>query len=136
MSAEEQLVALKAELEKLKAVLVDKDNEAKKAVENSEAVERELKKMLKEEKEDKKASGGSDRVVYVAHSRKLEKFRGRPTKPLDPGVEDRIADAKAACQSKGLSTKDQAAYLIEHLGLKYLEGGRKLAQTLPKSSQY
>lgn len=116
MSAEGEVAALKAELEKLKAVIVDKENIAKKAVENSEAVERELKKLLKEEKEDKQTSGGSDRIVYVAQSRKLEKFRGRPTKPLDPGVEDWIADAKAACHNKGLSPKDQAAYLIEHLG--------------------
>ena len=57
-----------------------------------------------------------DRVVYVYQSRKIEKFRGRPEKPSDPGVEDWIADAKAASESRGLGTKEQAAYLIEHLG--------------------
>ena len=52
----------------------------------------------------------------MTQSRKLDKFKGRPKTPSDPGVDEWIEDAMAACKRKGLSTGDQAAYLIEHLG--------------------
>ena len=51
--------------------------------------------MLKGGKNESVESG--DRVVYVAQSRQLDKLRGRPEKPSDPGEEDWIEDEKAAC---------------------------------------
>lgn len=114
MSAEEQVKLLKQELESLKSIIINREKEAEKATQNTEAIEKELKKLLKGEKKESGEVG--DRVVYVAQSRKLDKFKGRPEKTTDPGVEEWIEDAKAACQSKGLGSKDQAAYLIEHLG--------------------
>lgn len=118
MSAEEQVTLLKQELDALKVALKKQHEEAEKSAQDNEAMERELKKLMKSasaEKESKDESPG-DRVVYVDQSRKLDKFRGKPDKPADTVIEDWIEDAKAACQSKGLGTRDQAAYLIEHLG--------------------
>ena len=97
-----------------KKFIVTREKEATKSAGNTEAIERELKKLFKKEKSEKDASNGSgDRVVYVAQLRKLDKFKGRPEKPSDPGAEEWIEDAMAACKSKGLSTGDQATYLIE-----------------------
>lgn len=105
---------LTQELEALKDIIAKREAESIKAAENTEAIEKELKKLLKSEKDV--SAGSGDRVVYVSQSRKIDKFRGRPLKSSDPGVEDWIADAKAACHSRGLGTKEQAAYIIEHLG--------------------
>ena len=113
MSAEE-LEVLKQEIQGLKAALVKKDEEAGKVAENMDAVENELKKLLKQEKVDSTepgTDGVKERVVYVSQSRKLERFRGRPAKPSDPMVED----ARATCDSKGLTKEQGALYLIEHL---------------------
>ncbi|KAK3750830.1 hypothetical protein QZH41_007147 [Actinostola sp. cb2023] len=45
----------------------------------------------------------------------LERFRGKPERASDLSVEEWIDDARAACASRGLASKEQAAYLIEHL---------------------
>ena len=104
---------LKEELEALKLLFSKREKESEKAAENTQAIEEELKKLIKEEK---KEDGQGDRVVYFAQSRKIEKFKGRPEKSSDPGVEEWIEDAMATCKSKGLGSKDQAAFLVEHLG--------------------
>ena len=56
MSAEE-LEVLKQEIQGLKAALVKKDEEAGKVAENMDAVENELKKLLKQEKVDSTEPG-------------------------------------------------------------------------------
>ncbi|KAK3754208.1 hypothetical protein QZH41_003310 [Actinostola sp. cb2023] len=49
------------------------------------------------------------------HDLKLEWFRGKPERASDLSVEEWIDDARAACASRGLASKEQAAYLVEHL---------------------
>ena len=118
MSAED-LETLRKEVEGLKLMLTKKESEAEKTAENMEAVERELKKLLKEEKgvsaKGESAEGVKDRIVYVSQSRKLESFRGKPTKTTELSVEEWIEDAKATCDSKGLGKEQAALYLLEHL---------------------
>lgn len=118
MSAED-VEALRQEIAGLKLALAKKDEQAEKAAENVEAVERELKKLIKQEKTEpakgEGAEGAKERVVYVAQSRKLERFRGKPAKPADLSVVEWIEDAKATCDSKGLKNEQAALYLVEHL---------------------
>ena len=99
MSADD-LAALKGEVEGLKLALVKKEKEAQETAENLGAVEQELKHLLKQPKNESVKGEG---VVYVAQSRKLERFRGRPVKTTDPTVEEWIEDAKASSDSKGLT---------------------------------
>ena len=111
MSAED-LAALKGEVEGLKLALVKKEKEAQETAENLGAVEQELKHLLKQPKNESVKGEG---VVYVAQSRKLERFRGRPVKTTDPTVKEWIEDAKASSDSKGLTKEQTSLYLIEHL---------------------
>ena len=111
MSAED-LAALKGEVEGLKLALVKKEKEAQETAENLGAVEQELKHLLKQPKNESVKGEG---VVYVAQSRKLERFRGRPVKTTDPTVEEWIEDAKASSDSKGLTKEQTSLYLVEHL---------------------
>ena len=58
----------------MKFALAKKEEQAEKAAENVEAVERELKKLINQEKTEpakgEGAEGAKDHVVYVAQSRK------------------------------------------------------------------
>ena len=104
MSAED-FAALKEQVEGLKLALAKKEEEAQKTAGNIELMELELKKLLKQAKdesvEEKGPVEGKEHVVYVTPSRKLERFKGRPAKGTDPSVEEWLEDAKATCESKG-----------------------------------
>lgn len=118
MSAEE-LAALKGEIEGLKLALAKKEEEVHKTAVSVEAVEGELKQLLKQTKdacEQGKGPGGEkEHLVYVTPSRKLERFKGKPVRGTDLSVEEWIEDAKAICESKGLSKEQTALFLLEHL---------------------
>ena len=54
--------------------------------------------------------------VYVAQSRRLDRFRGRPTSNNDPTVSEWIGDVKGQFSGRHLTTPEsQAAFVIEHL---------------------
>ena len=55
--------ASKAQSEE-QSVIANQEKESEKAIQNTEAIEKELKKLLKEEKSE--SGGPGDRVVYVA----------------------------------------------------------------------
>lgn len=103
-----ELAKAMQEIAKLKALVAEKQDLADKAEKDAEIAEREIKKVLRKENEVQKS------VLYV-NSRKLERFRGKPEHANDLTIEDWIQDAKAACASRGLTEKEQAAFLIEHL---------------------
>lgn len=84
MSAEE-LAALKGEVEGLKLALAKRETKVQETAENTGAVEQELKKLLKQSKNESIKGEG---VVYVTQSCKLERFRESPVKITDPTVEE------------------------------------------------
>lgn len=111
-----QLQEAKREISKLKAIIAEKQGLVEVAEQNAEKAESEAKKLLRERViAGKTDSEVKERVVYVNQSHKLERFRGKPVKASDLTIEEWIEDAKAACASRGLPFKEQAAYLIEHL---------------------
>ena len=111
MSAED-LAFLKGEVEELKLALAKKVKEAQETAENMGAVEQELKQLLKQSKNESMKGEGE---VYMTQSRKFERFKGRPVATTDPTVAEWIEDAKAPSDSKGLTKKQTALYLLEHL---------------------
>ncbi|KAK3737241.1 hypothetical protein QZH41_010870 [Actinostola sp. cb2023] len=111
-----QLEEAKREIGKLKSIIAGQQGLVETAEKNAHEAEREIKKMLRENKPDeKKVSEVKERVIYVSPSHKLERFRGKPERASDLSVEEWIDDARAACASRGLASKEQAAYLVEHL---------------------
>ena len=54
--------------------------------------------------------------VYVATSRRLEQFRDHPQKSNDPTVLEWIEDVRCQLSLRGLKGKDQAAFVVDHLG--------------------
>lgn len=52
---------------------------------------------------------------YFITSRKVTRFRDRPSNPDDVGVREWVEDVRAQLQSRKLGVKEQAAFVIEHL---------------------
>ena len=117
--SEEDFAALKEQVEGLKLALTKKEVEAQQTAANIELMELELKKLLKQSKDENAEGKGpgeeKEHVVYVTPSRKLERFKGKPVKGTDPSVEEWIEDARATCESKGLKKEQTALFLLEHL---------------------
>ena len=117
--SEEDFAALKDQVEGLKLALTKKEAEAQQTAANIELMELELKKLLKQSKDESAEGKGpgeeKEHVVYVTPSRKLERFKGKPAQGTDPSVEEWIEDAKAICESKGLKKEQTALFLLEHL---------------------
>ena len=92
--SEEDFAALKDQVEGLKLALTKKEAEAKQTAANIELMELELKKLLKQSKEESAEGKGpgeeKEHVVYVTPSRKLERFKGKPAQGTDPSVEEWI----------------------------------------------
>lgn len=77
---------------------------------DADAAEQEIKqRMLREENT---ASDESGRLVYLAQSRKLERFRGKPTELT---FEEWVEDAKAISAVTHLKASDKATFIIDHL---------------------
>ena len=104
--SEEDFAALKEQVEGLKLALTNKEVEAQQTAANIELMELELKKLLKQSKDENAEGKGpgeeQEHVVYVTPSRKLERIKGKPAKGTDPSVEDWIKDGRATCDSEGL----------------------------------
>ena len=58
---------------------------------------------------------GTYQPLYLATSRKLERFRDRPEKAADPTVEEWVADIKGHLSSRQLQAADQAPFIVDHL---------------------
>ena len=117
--SEEDFAALKDQVQGLKLTLTKKEAEAQQTAANIELMELELKKLLKQSKDESAEGKGpgeeKEHAVYVTPSRKLERFKGKPAQGTDPSVEEWIEDAKAICESKGLKKEQTALFLLEHL---------------------
>ena len=117
--SEQDFAALKEQVEGLKLALTKKEVEAQQTAAKIELMELELKKLLKQSKDENAEGKGpgeeKEHVVYVTPSRKLERFKGKPAKGTDPSVEEWIEDARATCESKGLKKEQIALFLLEHL---------------------
>ena len=117
--SEEDFAALKDQVEGLKLALIKEEAEAQQTAANIELMELELKKLLKQSKDESAEGKGpreeKEHVVYVTPSRKLERFKGKPAQGTDPSVEEWIEDGKAICESKGLKKEQTALFLLEHL---------------------
>ena len=117
--SKEDFVALKEQVEGLKLALTKKEVEAQQTAANIELMELELKKLLKQSKDENVEGKGpgeeKEHVVYVTPSQKLERFKGKPAKGTNPSVEEWIEDTRAICESKGLKKEQTALFLLEHL---------------------
>ena len=64
-------------------------------------------------------SSGEQRAIaqplYLATSRKLERFRDRPEKATDLTIEEWMADIKGHLTSRQLKEADQAPFVVDHL---------------------
>ena len=100
--SEEDFAALKEQVEGLKLALTKKEVEAQQTAANIELMEVELKKLLKQSKDENAEGKGpgeeKEHVVYVTPSR--ERFKG-----TDPSVEEWIEDARATCESNGFKKR-------------------------------
>ena len=54
-------------------------------------------------------------AVYVAPTRKLERFRGRPATPAEPTIEEWAEDVRMQLATRKLEPAAQAAFVMDHL---------------------
>ena len=62
-------------------------------------------------------------AVYVAPTRKLERFRGRPATPAEPTIEEWAEDVRMQLATRKLELAAQAAFVMDHLS------GNAIAET-------
>ena len=112
--SEEVFAALKEQVEGLKLALTKQEVEAQQIAANIELMELELKKLLKQSKDENAEGKGpkeeKEHVAYVTPSRKLERFKGKPAKGTDPSFEEWIEYARVTCESKGLKKKSRLPF--------------------------
>lgn len=104
----EETEQLKQRLAELEARLDEEKKKTADAKEENDEVRAELKKATESSKQ-------SPKPVYIAPGRRLEIFKDRPTKPGDVTVHDWIVDVRGQLELRGMTTKEAAAYIKDHL---------------------
>lgn len=99
MATKEQLERLSEELGRLVDMVKTQDEKIK-------AQGEQLKKQQ---------SGEIQRPLVVMSSRRIERFRDRPTSSSDPTILEWVADMRTHVSSQGLQPQEFAAFLIDHL---------------------
>lgn len=95
MADEETVNQLKEEVSRLALMVKDQDEK------------------LKKQEELLKAS--ETRPTVMVHSRRVDRFRDRPSAASDPSVTDWVADVRTQAQSRKLSDADEAAFMLDNL---------------------
>ncbi|XP_070544937.1 uncharacterized protein [Ptychodera flava] len=120
MSDEEEIAQLKQKLDNLKAAFSRKEDEVAAATADAKAAEQEVKRLINKDRASPNTSSGNaggtqGKMVYMAPSRKLDRFKEKPEIATELSVDDWIEDAKAIILSRNLTESEQAAFIIEHL---------------------
>ena len=99
---------LKKEVESLKAALL----EANKNIKAGPATPKDDDPSAAPEEEDAKVTM---KPIYISPGRRLEVFQGKPTRPTDHSARDWAASMRAQLELRGMTSKDGAAFIKEHL---------------------
>ena len=101
---------LKKEIESLKAALLEATEKMKTGAATSGSKEDDPSA-----KPEESAAKVTMKPVYISPGRRLEVFQGKPTRPTDPSARDWAASMRAQLELRGMSSKDGAAFVKEHL---------------------
>lgn len=112
---DDKVKEMEDQIEKLRATVRRKESEAEAAVRDAKAARAEVQQIQDSYDKPIMESAAKENVVYLTQPRRLERFRGKPTKPSDMTVHEWVEDAEAILATRKFSKADKATWLIEHL---------------------
>ena len=120
----EDFQEMRRQLEAMKASLDAERHHATELQVEADAARQEVDRLVEERRADMRGMADSSmeqatpnvyQPLYLAASRKLERFRDKPEKQSDMTVQEWVADIKGHLASRQLPPADQAAFIVDHL---------------------
>ena len=115
----EELERLRNDMQALQGALAAEKERSTQMQMEAAAAKAEVDRMVQLERGKSTSTVSStatiDHPLYVASTRRIDRFRDRPEKDSDPTIHEWICDIKGQIASRHLPFDEQASFIVEHL---------------------